>query len=170
MKLRRLEIKDVPFMLEWMHDQDVCKYMNTNFATKTEIDCKKFIEDSWIDQKNLHLAIANINDEYLGTVSLKNIDYEKKIAEFAITIRKCAMGKNISTRAMHDILMKGVNKLKLGKIYWCVDRKNIRAVKFYDKNAYKRVLDVPTKIEQTYSEKELKKMIWYCFDNGEISC
>lgn len=39
-------------------------------------------------RKNLHLAIVDENDEYMGTVSLKNIEEDK--AEFAITVRKNA--------------------------------------------------------------------------------
>ena len=46
MKLRELELKDAPFILEWMHDDSVVAKMNTNFKTKTLCDCNQFIIDS----------------------------------------------------------------------------------------------------------------------------
>ena len=44
-------------------------------------------------KKNIHMAITDDNDEYMGTVSLKNINYIDSFAEFAITVRRTAMGK-----------------------------------------------------------------------------
>ena len=35
MHLRRLELKDAPLMLEWMHDTSVVGLLRTNFASKT---------------------------------------------------------------------------------------------------------------------------------------
>ena len=35
MKLRKLEAKDAPFMLEWMHDEDVVRYMRRDFMSMT---------------------------------------------------------------------------------------------------------------------------------------
>ena len=44
MKLRSLELKDAPFMLEWMQDISVVEYMHINFAKKKIDDCESFIE------------------------------------------------------------------------------------------------------------------------------
>ena len=44
MKLRKLEEKDAPLMLEWMHDPEVVADMRTNFADKTLEDCLSFIK------------------------------------------------------------------------------------------------------------------------------
>lgn len=40
-------LKDAPLMLEWMHDESVIKFMQTDFKAKTEEDSVKFITDSW---------------------------------------------------------------------------------------------------------------------------
>ena len=93
MKLRRLELKDAPLMLEWMHDQDVVEKMQADFASKTIEDCKKFIQDSQNNKMDLNLAIVDEQDIYMGTVSLKNIT--EKDAEFAITIRKAVKEKEV---------------------------------------------------------------------------
>lgn len=137
MKLRKLEIKDAPLMLEWMHDADVVQNMQTDFTHKTLSDCENFIRTSQTDNKNLHLAVVDDNNTYMGTVSLKNI--ENGAAEFAIAARKVAMGKGFSRYAMSEIIRIGFEKLKLRRIYWCVSPENKRAVKFYDKNGYTRI-------------------------------
>lgn len=137
MKLRKLEKKDAPLMLEWMHDPSVVENMQVDFAHKTIKDCYTFIEAAQDTTVNMHLAIVNDSDEYMGTVSLKNIDAES--AEFAITIRKEAMGKDYSRCGMAEIIRIGFDDLKLTRIYWCVSPENIRACKFYDKNGYKQM-------------------------------
>lgn len=136
MRLRKLEDKDAPFMLEWMHDDSVVHFMQADFASKTIEDCKNFITALQDESENIHLAITDDNDEYMGTVSLKNI--HDGSAEFAITIRKCAMGKGYSSWGMKEIIKKG-KAMGLDHIYWCVSKENKRAIRFYDKNGYSRI-------------------------------
>lgn len=165
MRLRQLELKDAPLMLEWMHDPSVVENMQADFASKTLTDCRAFIESSRDTEKNLHLAIVNDADEYQGTVSLKNIN--DGTAEFAITIRASAMGKGISRYAMEELLKKGFEELKLKTIFWCVDPANKRAVRFYDKNAYERTDADHLPDNDSYSEDQKQSYIWYkVSDNG----
>ena len=137
MKIRKLELKDAEAMLVWMHDQDVVKDLSANFADKSIEDCKEFIRESWDDNSNLHMAIADDSDNYLGTVSLKHLTHDN--AEFAITIGKTAMGTGISALAMKEILRLGFKEIGLKEIYWCVSPENKRALQFYDKNGYHRI-------------------------------
>lgn len=152
MKLRKLEIKDAPFMLEWMHDDSVVEKLNTNFGVKSLCDCNQFISDSKDTSMNLHMAIVDDNDEYMGTVSLKNIEVDK--AEFAITVRKCAMGKGYSQFGMNEIIKIGLETMGLDKIYWYVNRENERAIRFYDKCGYQRM-----HLEQLDERND--EYIWY---------
>jgi RimJ/RimL family protein N-acetyltransferase len=160
MKLRKLQLKDAPFMLEWMHDSNVTEKLKTRFGTKTLDDCRAFIRDSADSTKNLHLAIVNDEDEYMGTVSLKNLEADQ--AEFAITVRSCAMGKKYSQYGMKEIIRKAFEELKLRRVYWCVSPLNERAIRFYDKNGYHRIdvreLSVPA---GQYTEQEMAWYIWY---------
>lgn len=158
MKLRKLELKDAPLMLGWMHDETVIKYMQADFRSKTEDDCKNFISDSWDDKENLHLAIVDDQDVYQGTVSLKHITDSS--AELAITVRASAMGKGIAKEAMRKIIKKGFLEKNLSQIYWCVSLDNKRAIHFYDKNGYCRVS--PEQLEiRGYSKKQIYDYLWY---------
>lgn len=163
MKLRRLEKKDASFMLEWMHDTNVTVGFQKNFGQKTLADCEEFIEAAQNSENDLHLAAVDDNDEYMGTVSLKNI--RNKSAEFAITFRSCAMGKGFSQIAMAEIIRRGFEELGLEKIYWCVLKDNARAIRFYDKNGYSRTNDVPAEIyggiHCPYTDNQLESFIWY---------
>lgn len=162
MKLRELEVRDAQLMLQWMHDDDVVGMLGTNFKEKTIDDCINFIESSKDSSKNMHRAIVDDMDVYMGTVSLKHINQDKKTAEFAITVRKEAMGKGFSKYGMAEIIDIAFNEVGLEKVYWCVAKENIRAVRFYDKNGYKRVEDVPDYMASNYSEEQLSHFIWFC--------
>ena len=163
MNLRMLKPEDAPLMLEWMHDNSIVYHMKKNFAAKTMADCISFIKTSQDTKDNLHLAIVNELDIYMGTVSLKHIT--AKTAEFGITVRKCAMGKGYSKFGMDAILKKGFTELGINIIYWCVSPKNRRAIRFYNKNGYK-CGSFPDEAKCFYAVGELYNYIWYSVTNN----
>ena len=159
MNLRKLRADDAPLMLEWMHDDSVTHDLQTDFASKTLDDALTFINNSLTDEENLNLAIVDDNDEYMGTVSLKHID--NKSAEFAITIRSCAMGKGYSIYGMNEILKMAGEKYGLDYVYWCVSKENKRAVRFYDKNGFERVESDQIDIRGSYTSEQIASYYWY---------
>lgn len=162
MNLRRLEYKDASLMLAWMHDEGVVGKLRGDFASKTIEDCRAFIESS-ISTENIHLAIVSDTDEYMGTVSLKNITQDS--AEFAITVRAEAMGRGYAWFGMESILDKAFDELGLECVYWCVSRENERAIRFYDKHIFHEVIDVPKAILEKYAGIENLK--WYSVLKGD---
>lgn len=158
MYLRKLKKSDAPLMLEWMHDESVVKDLQANFAAKTIDDCKAFIEAAQDVKENMHLAIANDEDEYMGTVSLKHI--KKDTAEFGITIRTVAMGKGFSKYAMQEIIRIAFEELGLKSVFWCVNPVNKRAVRFYDKNGYE-LIDMKGKDVDGYTNEQVNNYVWY---------
>lgn len=166
MRLRNLELKDASFMLEWMHDESVVKNLRGNFRSKTIEDVKKFILASHNKKYDIHLAITTDEDEYMGTVSLKNIDRENDSAEFAISIRKSAMGRGFSWYGMEEIIRKAFDEYGLKSVYWCVSKSNKRAVRFYDKHNFHEVIDVSSKILERY--KDVDDLKWYSVLKGDV--
>lgn len=161
MKLRRLEVKDAGLMFEWMHDLSVTKDLSAGFANKTFDDCVQFIENSHKHTDNIHLAIVDDHDEYMGTVSLKHIDMNKRTAEFAIVVCKKAMGKGYASYGMKEMLKLGFEKVGVKNIYWCVSKNNLRAIGFYNKYQYNRAENVPSYIKNNYSTVANENMYWY---------
>lgn len=158
MKLRKLELKDAPLMLEWMHDPSVVEYLQADFASKTLEECDKFIEAAEKSSNDIHLAVADNHDEYMGTVSLKHIQEDS--AEFAIAVRKVAMGKGYAKYAMKEIIGIGFEQLGLRRIFWCVSPENKRAIRFYDKMGYPRIEPDFHNIEE-YSKSQIAEYYWY---------
>ena len=166
MHLRQLRIGDAPLMLSWMHDSSVVENLYTDFASKNITDCENFINYANRLSSELHLAIASDSDEYMGTVSLKHVDYTNSNAEFAITIRAEAMGKGYSWFAMKKIITKAFYELNIDSIYWCVSPLNQRAIRFYDKHAFKKTLYAPSDIRNRYSDNI--DLIWYSISKHEV--
>ena len=162
MQLRRLELRDAPLMLEWMHDESVVSDLRTNFAAMTLDNAESFIRRSWEDKENLHLAIVSETDEYFGTVSLKHI--ENGSAEFAITVRASAMGHGYSWFGMESIIKKAFDELGLECVYWCVSRDNLRALRFYDKHNFNEALDIPAHVLERYAD--IDNLKWYSVFSG----
>lgn len=166
MRLRELEQKDAPLMLEWMHDESVVEKLRGNFKDKTIKDCEKFIKASANKEKNIHLAIVSDEDEYMGTVSLKFIDREYNSGEFAITVRKAAMGRGYSWWGMEEIIRLAFEKYGFESVYWCVSKSNERAVRFYDKHNFHETVDVSAEILARYEGMEDLK--WYSVLKGDV--
>lgn len=160
MNIRRLQLKDAPLMLEWMHDPDVVKNMRGDFWKKTLEDCQSFISAAQNTCRNLHLAVVDMHDTYMGTVSLKNIS--DGAAEFAIVVRTCAMGKGYAQFAMAEILQIGFDQRDLDVIYWCVSSENRRAVHFYNKCGYPYVeKEAYYSGMDEYTLEEQENLVWY---------
>ena len=133
--LRRLEKKDVPYMLEWMHDPDINSIFSVDFASFTEKMAEEFVERSF-STENQHFAVVNSQDEYQGTISLKNISAKDHNAEYAVVFRKQAHGTGISSAATKEILEYAFNNLKLERVYLNVLEENYRARAFYKKMGF----------------------------------
>ena len=162
MKLRALKLEDANRMLEWMHNDDIVSNLGKNFKSYTLQDCKNFISHSQTDKSNLHLAITDDADNYMGTVSLKHI--VDNTAEFAIVLHPNAIGQGYAKFAIHQILSIGFNELSLKEIYWYVHKSNSRAIKCYDKNGYERFVPDSDKylILGGYSTTSLQdQFYWY---------
>ena len=113
--LRKLQLKDVPLMLEWMHDEEAKHIFQNNFAEIDDVAAKKFVEDSFREDQQ-HFAIVDDQDD-----------------EYAISTRKKARGTGANQKATESLLKYGFDKLQLHRIYLNVLSSNKRAISFYKK-------------------------------------
>ena len=165
MKLRHLQNKDVPGMLEWMHDPEINCFFRFNAAEMEKEDVERFVKQANSGDNNRHYAIAGEKDEYLGTISLKNIDAKDKNAEYAVVLRNCAIGTGIAKFATRRILDIAFKELNLEKVYLNVYEGNARARRFYEKmgfqyeGCFKRHIWVREKFEN---------LCWYAIFREDI--
>lgn len=135
-------------MLEWMRDERVTAYLRIGGPDTRLEDVQKFIASAQNETKNLHRAIVDENNTYLGTVSLKNIDHKNKQAEYAIAMHPDGMGCGAASEGSNLILKTAFEVLCLSKVYLNVRLENRRAIQFYEKNGWKRCDAVEDRLEQ----------------------
>lgn len=165
-KLRALNNEDINEMYEFIEDEEIAiNFIFTRYPSSKE-DLENFIKDSWGNRNNVHFAIVNEEHEYVGTVSLKNINYVDRNAEFAIVTRKKFWGKKYAFDATMSILEYGFKRINLHKIYLNVISTNIRANKFYEKIGFKREGIFK---EHIYLNGRYEDLIWYHITNEKYS-
>lgn len=163
---RPLELKDAPQMLEWMHDENVTEHLGTNFTSKTIDDAEQFITRASQEGKNIHFACVNEKDEYLGTVSLKNVDMENGNAEYAICFRRAAHGTGAASFATSFIIRYAFEVLNISKVYLYLYDVNARAKRFYEKNGF--VFEGRQR-SQTMHRGQRVDLLWYGITKEEWS-
>ena len=113
--LRRLEERDAELMLEWMHNPKIVQNYKKKFLKYTKQDVMEFIHRSF-SADNKHFAVVNKEDEYIGTISLKNISYYNKNAECAYAFRE-GVSTDVMTEAVQSIKEYAFEKLHLVEVY-----------------------------------------------------
>ncbi len=162
-------MKDAKHMLSWMHDMEITRYLNTNFSEKTLEDCKAFIKASnemCENPENIHYCIASDEDEYMGTASLKHIDYVNGNAELTVVIKREARSKGYAWFGIEELINKAFTEFPLTSIYWCVSKDNECAIRFYEKHNFHETVDVLKEILDRYKGRDDLK--WFSFLKGDV--
>lgn len=163
MHIRPLEIEDAPLMLEWIHDGRVNCFYRFDASKYTIENVKSFISDSMkynkmVQPSAIHYAIAENGGEYQGTISLKNIDYINKNAEYAIVLRHSSQGKGLASKATKELLEIAFKNMGLHRVYLNVLADNYHAIRVYEKNGFE--YEGKWK-EHLRIKDEWKSLCWY---------
>ena len=67
---------------------------------------------------------------------------------------------------MDEIIKRAFRDYGLENVYWCVDKNNTRAVRFYDKHNFHEALDIPIEVLNRY--KEMNNLKWYSILKGDV--
>lgn len=163
--LRGLKPSDAEHMLEFVRDPEIAKhFLYTRYPTSLE-NFENFIRESWGNRAAVHFAIESEDGEYAGTVSLKEINYIDRHAEYAIVVRKEFWGTGLSKAATKAIIDYGFKKLNLEKIYLNVLATNDRANKFYQKMGFE---SEGTFKNHLFIDGGYVDLHWYCVFNSSL--
>ena len=77
--LRKLQLKDVPLMLEWMHDEEAKHIFQNNFAEIDDVAAKKFVENSFREDQQHFAIVDDQDDEYLGIHIRSSLAFKKNL-------------------------------------------------------------------------------------------
>lgn len=157
--LRKLQLSDAERMLEWMNNPEVVQYMKIGQKKHTLDEIYQFIEVAQNDEINKHYAVSDEKGTYLGTVSLKEINREEGLAEYAIALHPDAIGTGAAALATKSILNLAFCRENLKKVFLYVLAENTRAVRFYEKIGFHHV-----KTTSSFFQKRRKQIFWYEFD------
>lgn len=118
--LRNLNKEDINGnYIHWFDDSEVCKMNSHHRFPNSEESMIKYIESVNNYSDKLVLAIINKDDKaHIGNVSLQNIKYINRSAEFAIIIgEKKYWGKGVGKQCGKLIIEHGFSEINLHRIY-----------------------------------------------------
>ena len=166
MKIREYSLDDAPEMYKLFKDKAVTQCLHGNYDNYTIEDARNFITGGAINNQEIHRAIVNDEDKYVGTVSLRHIDLEEGTAEIAIVIKREYQSKGYAWFAMCEILNYAFKKLNIRGVYWRINTDNKRAIRFFEKHGFNRLDgDIPQKIKDRHVTE--KNLIWFAVLNGD---
>ena len=140
-KLRELERKDLAKINEWRNKEELIEFLGAPFRyINIDVDIKWYEAYMLNRNSTVRCAIShNIDDTIVGLVSLININYINRTAEFHIMIgNEDDCGKGIGTFAVNAMLNHAFNNMNLGRIELGVLYTNDRAIRLYEKAGFKR--------------------------------
>lgn len=118
--LRGLEEKDLTNdYLQWLNDEEVCRFNSHAVYPNTESRMKSYFTSLQDQDKNIVLAIIHTNSKkHIGNVSLQNINWIWRNAEFAILLGdKNFWGDGYGEEAAKLIVAYGFERLNLHRVY-----------------------------------------------------
>ncbi len=118
---------------KWLNDPEIAKYLNIRNSLISICGEKEYIET--FANKEFNMCIVRCdNDEMIGNIALKDIDYKNGTAELGIFIgEKDNLGKGYGSEAIKLLTNFGFKELRLHTIFLTVFDNNERAQKAYAK-------------------------------------
>lgn len=126
--MRPLDKEDIKGnYINWFDDEEVCKMNSHHRFPYSEESMLKYIESVNNSSKDLVLGIIDKKEKiHIGNISLQNINYINRTAEFAIIIgEKDYWGKGYSKEAGKLIIEHGFSVLNLRRVYCGTISKNV---------------------------------------------
>lgn len=163
--LKSISSEDTENIIRWRNSENVRKNFldQRMFTVESHTNwLKNMVETGKVEQ----FIIIDKNDNVpVGSVFLRDIDYENRKAEYGIFIGEdSARGKGIGTAAAERIIQYGFEELKLHKIFLRVLAENIGAIKSYEKAGFKQEAYL---VDEVNINDEFKDIVLMAVINSE---
>lgn len=133
-KLRPMELADLdgPYAC-WINNQAADHFSQHALFPQNIDDLRRFYDGLRANRNVLHLAIEDAGSgQHVGNISLQNIDWINRRAEFAILLgHPEAAGKGLATEASSLLLNHGFRRLNLKRVWLGVNAENQKALNLY---------------------------------------
>ncbi|MGH2457681.1 MAG: GNAT family N-acetyltransferase [Chloroflexota bacterium] len=136
--LRHMVRADVDEMAHWPRfSEPDLQWANLELSFPTERDA--YFERGRTNANRRRFAIRDQDDELIGTVGLRNLNFRASQGTLGIIIRADAVGKGYGTDAMRAVLRYAFEWLRLRRVLLDVAETNDRAYRVYDKLGFARI-------------------------------
>ena len=136
LKFEKFTQEHIPIYYKWRNDETLAVYDQSEFLRP-----RSFEEIETWSQRMIegYSYIISVDDTYIGTCALMNVNQRNRHAELAIVIgEKDYWSKGYGTQIMTQLLEWGFEGLNLRKLYLHVFSFNSRAIKLYEKMGFKK--------------------------------
>src|SRR3989344_3663971 len=133
--LRGIEEADLTdSYIQWFNDSEVCQYNSHHRYPHSREAMHDYYKNVILSKNNLTLAIIDkATNKHIGNVSLQDIDFINRCAEYAIIIGdKGSWGKGVGKDASRLIIDHGFRALNLHRIYCGTSDDNLGMQKLAD--------------------------------------
>ena len=125
--LRGLEEQDLlQNYFQWFNDQEVCRFNSHGYFPNNVDKMREYLNKVYSSDSKLVLAIIFREDDlHIGNISLQEIDWISRSAEYAIILgEKGYWGKGIAKEASDLLLDHAFTSLNLFRVYCGTSSKN----------------------------------------------
>jgi diamine N-acetyltransferase len=145
-RLRALEVADLPYFVTWLNDPDVQQglLMHNPFSQAEEENWYQRMLQRPVDQHAMGIEVRQLGEageepawKLIGSLAFDHIDWQVAAAEFGIVIGdKGYWDLGYGTEAVQLLVKHGFETLNLNRIYLHVFEINPRAIRAYEKAGF----------------------------------
>lgn len=137
--LKPVELSDLQNMHNLRTNPQVAKYIKRDLNKSPE-EIRQFIE---MVRKNKYYFIIKTIDqnEFAGTITLWNINWNKKYAELGYELLPQFQGKGLMSEAVKALLKYAFNEMGIETIEAYTHRENVASKKLLERRGFKLVAD-----------------------------
>jgi len=139
-RIRAYERSDLDALMTWVNDEEITR----NLGAPMIYPLPRAAEEKYLElnthpgEPDCRWAIETLAGQYLGRISLMNIDWINRSAQVGIVIGvKTFWGKGYGTDAMRVVLRFAFEKMNLHRVWLNVYDFNVRGIKSYEKCCFK---------------------------------
>jgi RimJ/RimL family protein N-acetyltransferase len=135
-RLRTLESADLCRMVTWTLDEEVNRFLESDYPTSVE-ECNAWLQEVRSNRLAQHFAITTLDDQLIGDIELDHISWRGGDAELRVRIgEKELWDKGYGTDAVLTLINYAFDKMSLRRIYLRVYSSNARAIRCYEKAGF----------------------------------
>jgi RimJ/RimL family protein N-acetyltransferase len=172
--IKELERDDVESMAGWgTHDDPLFLHYNFPKISHGERGLWYHMKTSGIRKKCF--AAINQENDVIGYISMKRINYFRRISQLGIVLDPARIGQGYGTIALKSFMEMYFGKMKMEKLCLKVAKFNERAFKTYLKSGFIIENEIVEVFEEQEIEEELIREImkdnpYIFYENGQIFC